>query len=556
MINWSNAIRSFVFAAIFGAIFAAAITFSYVRANLDAQREQAWEDLLWTSSQLEIEYLRFTSTLALFVGGDPQVSTREVVKRFDILWSRVNLFQTSRVQNRLSSYPLPMAPVSMLLETLQNTENQVLDLKQGQTEAAADILMIFEAHASPLHIFNRDVMRGEQKREAELRDELFNSSTLLTWLSMGAAVVSFALLWFFAAETARYRRIATENRGLFNKAEAASQEKSQFLTMMNHELRTPMNGIMGTIALAKNQGGRPEQIELLDHAADSSAQMNGLLGDILDFSALENGEIDTVDAPFALADLQSELSKSLDAVSETSDLVTRVTLGADEPGIVLGDKKRLRQALLHLSVYLADTAATRAIDIDLHYGDGKLLADVSFRYGKTNDTWEPHLVLGEPQRDGRNFSSDALGPAVARGYVSAMGGQINLIKNGKGDHQAVIRMSVPMKTAEASEIIVGIEARSDTLVTLVKSVLNAPHLRFPEADEDGAVAHVVVVEAGWEEDAEKVKLIRRRHPGVACLALGEPLDDRLFDDVFPLPLDPTKIRTSKYLVFPNAKELS
>ena len=55
-----------------------------------------------------------------------------------------------------------------------------------------------------------------------------------------------------------------------------------------------------------------------------------------------------------------------------------------------------------------------------------------------------------------------------------------------------------------------------------------------------------MIEAGWEEDAEKVREIRNQHPGVVCLALGDPLDATLFDGVFRLPLEPDKVRNSVY----------
>ena len=116
------------FVVIFGAIIAAAVTFSYVRANLDDQREQAWEDLLWTSSQLEIEFLRFSGTLALLAAEDAEIDREEVIKRFDILWSRVNLFTAPRILDRLTIYNLSIKPVDNLLTTLKETEGRVFSL--------------------------------------------------------------------------------------------------------------------------------------------------------------------------------------------------------------------------------------------------------------------------------------------------------------------------------------------------------------------------------------------------------------------------------------------
>ena len=325
-------------------------------------------------------------------------------------------------------------------------------------------------------------MSGEQELEANTWDELFVNSTLLTWLSMGAAALSFALLWFFAAETARYRRIAAENQNLFNKAEAANQEKSQFLTMMSHELRTPMNGILGTIALAKSQGGTERQMDLLSHAGASSAQMNELLGDILDFAALENGKAEVSLEPFTLEALLNQLMTSLRAVSETGGLVFSVKVESDESELILGDVKRVRQALVHLAIYLADATSSGPIEISLSHTNGFLTADVQFPFKAKEENWDPGIVLGENQQNRKGFSSDALGPSIARSHVFAMGGKFALKGDMAPDGHSVIRISLPFSKTTKTEIKVGLDVRSATLETLVKSVLKSPSFEFSGAN--------------------------------------------------------------------------
>ena len=546
MTKGSNAIRLLAIAIIFAGIAAAGVAFLFVRADVDTMRAESRENLLWSSSQLEIEYFRFMETLARFGQAENAVDSRAVNERFDILWSRVTLFQHGDVGKRLNSYPQASETMAQFFATLQAQDVAVVGLKDGDKATAADIAKDFQKHASALRRFNRDVLHGEERRAASLREELYSSSVLLTWLSIGAAVISLALIYMFAAETRRHRMIAAENQRLFQNAEAANRTKSQFLTMMSHDLRTPMNGILGMIALAKQHGVSMQQARLLDQAADSSRQMNDLLTDILDFASLEDRNFELVEKPFEVEQLRKRIMATLQPVARREGIEIDIVVAPDCPAQLQGDTRRLRQAIVHLAAYLAATAGTKSVHLLLDYDDGAFQVLLSYVYGEDDADWRPTLILGDADRGTGTFASDALGPAVARGFIERMGGSIRLHCPDAGREQVAILLTIPMPVYRKSDIVVRIETSSLALSAICRSALGDDHVRFYSAGY-GGVVNTVVIEAGSEHELQSVEKMKALYPGAVLVALGHPSHPELFDDEISLPINVDIVRSAPFL---------
>ena len=94
-------------------------------------------------------------------------------------------------------------------------------------------------------------------------------------------------------------------------AKAADRSKTEFLSNVSHELRTPMNGILGVAQLLQTTHLDEEQDELVAVLfASANAQM-ALISDLLDFSRIEGGNRQLVDAPFAPADILKDLTEMM-----------------------------------------------------------------------------------------------------------------------------------------------------------------------------------------------------------------------------------------------------
>jgi signal transduction histidine kinase len=227
----------------------AAITGFYsVKQNAQAVRMSSNENILWAAFQIEVELLRFLETLATYETGT-ELNPEYVNHRFDILWSRLAVFQSGTVGQRLLHYDRDKQVISQMAETMRKTESLVVGLSSGDPSVALEIAAEFQAFPIPLRLLSRDVMHGEVKAEAGVRKTLATSVMVLLILSSAAVVASLALLAIFWRDSVRFRQIALQNEELLHTATMANKSKEKFLTMMSHELRTPMNGVLGPLAL-------------------------------------------------------------------------------------------------------------------------------------------------------------------------------------------------------------------------------------------------------------------------------------------------------------------
>ena len=112
-----------------------------------------------------------------------------------------------------------------------------------------------------------------------------------------AAIAMLLLLFFqylkvYRNQVAELRRMNVEMDAARKEAEHANAAKQEFLSSMSHDIRTPMNAIIGMTSLATNSAGSPEQIqEYLRKIALSSKHLLGLINDVLDISKIESGKM-------------------------------------------------------------------------------------------------------------------------------------------------------------------------------------------------------------------------------------------------------------------------
>jgi PAS domain S-box-containing protein len=131
-------------------------------------------------------------------------------------------------------------------------------------------------------------------------------------------------------------------------ADAASRAKGQFLAIMSHEVRTPMNGILGMTELALDTDLTPEQREYLQLVKSSADSLLTVINDVLDFSKIEAGKLDLDPAPFALRDHLGDTLRALGLRAHARGLELTCHVGADVPDALVGDPDRLRQVVLNL----------------------------------------------------------------------------------------------------------------------------------------------------------------------------------------------------------------
>lgn len=131
-------------------------------------------------------------------------------------------------------------------------------------------------------------------------------------------------------------------------AEVANASKSQFLSNMSHEMRTPMNGILGALQLLEMTDLSEEQKELTQIAHIGSEGLLVLISDILDFSVIEAGVVKFEKMPFGLETLIQETFALFNLSLKSKNIELTKTIEKGIPEILLGDPFRLRQILSNL----------------------------------------------------------------------------------------------------------------------------------------------------------------------------------------------------------------
>lgn len=147
----------------------------------------------------------------------------------------------------------------------------------------------------------------------------------------------------------RERTLLRDLRRAKEKAELASKEKSDFLSMISHELRTPMNGIIGFTSLLCKMDLPERPREFLQTIAQSADRLMNLINQMLDFSKLDAGENDLRPAPFDLHAFFINIAPAFKRVASGKGLPLRVAINhALPPRKLFGDPTVLAQILTHL----------------------------------------------------------------------------------------------------------------------------------------------------------------------------------------------------------------
>ena len=128
-------------------------------------------------------------------------------------------------------------------------------------------------------------------------------------------------------------------------AEAASRAKSTFLSNMSHDIRTPMNAIIGFTTLAVSNIDNQERVkDYLTKTLSSSRHLLALINDILDMSRIENGKMEIAKEPFSMEAMLQDVEGMMEAEAKRRNL--RFCLDKKMQDDVLeGDAVRLRQEI-------------------------------------------------------------------------------------------------------------------------------------------------------------------------------------------------------------------
>lgn len=259
-------------------------------------------------------------------------------------------------------------------------------------------------------------------------------------------------LLFFIRDIDRVKREEEQTKQALKEAllaaEAANRAKSDFLSRMSHDIRTPMNAIIGMTSIAELSLGKPQKVkECLANISTASAFLLALLNDVLDMARIESGKLSLSCKPFAIGGFVDDLVSLIKAQAKEKQLNFKITMETEPEAMYIGDMLRLHQVLMNLlsnalkftemggDVCFTVRRTERGAECDtLQF----LVADTGIGIEKS---FMEHLFdpfEQENKSGARNYGGSGLGLSIARNLVQMMNGTIRVkSKAGEGTEFAV-----------------------------------------------------------------------------------------------------------------------
>jgi signal transduction histidine kinase/DNA-binding response OmpR family regulator/ABC-type amino acid transport substrate-binding protein len=238
---------------------------------------------------------------------------------------------------------------------------------------------------------------------------------------------------------ASYMRDLTEQKAMAQfakqqaEAEAASRAKSSFLATMSHEMRTPMNAIIGMTAIGKNAEDTERKDYALHKIEDAATHLLGVINDVLDISKIEANKLELSPVEFSIERMLQRIVSIINFRMDEKHQKFTLNVGKNLPRFVVGDDHRLSQVIMNL--------LSNAVKFSPE--NGEICLDVLFT-GEKDGICEIHIAVSDngigisPEQQtklfgvfeqadsgiSREFGGTGLGLSISKHIIELMGGRI------------------------------------------------------------------------------------------------------------------------------------
>ncbi len=217
-------------------------------------------------------------------------------------------------------------------------------------------------------------------------------------------------------------------------AREATQLKEQFLANTSHELRTPMNGIMGMMNLLKSTDLTDDQRDYADAVGQCANDLLTIINDLLDLSQIEAGRLSINEEPVEVRECLKSVVKLLRVRADVKDLALTYEVDRSLPQYVWGDSVRFRQILTNLIANAVKFTLSGGVTIRLlpNESGSTLCCEVVDSGIGVEESVQERIFEAFFQADGttrRRFGGTGLGLAICRQLVEIMGGHIGMYNN-------------------------------------------------------------------------------------------------------------------------------
>ena len=238
------------------------------------------------------------------------------------------------------------------------------------------------------------------------------------------------------------------------EARQAERYKSDFLANMSHEIRTPMNAIIGMCELILRENTLSDRVrENCFNIQSSGRSLLALINDVLDFSKIESGRMELINAEFNIASILNDVINMSEARRRGKELEILVNVDPSIPRGLVGDEVRIKQVIINLMTNAIKFTKQGSITLTVahmaqDYGANLIVSVADTGIGITEEDIEK-LFTSFRQVDtkkNRSVEGTGLGLAICKRLVRQMGGFISVSSTyGVGSE---FRFVIPMEVAD------------------------------------------------------------------------------------------------------------
>ena len=303
-------------------------------------------------------------------------------------------------------------------------------------------------------ITNAYVNLGQQPFSLTRLAYQYPSIIALTCLCILIAAVCIAL-------AIRSQRFRAETEKALRKAEEASVAKTEFLSNMSHDIRTPINGIMGMLDIAEDNFDNKARVrDCMTKMRGAASHLLSLINDVLDMTKIESGNMQMLDTPFDLRALLESCCSIVEGQIADRHMTFTKQIGPFWHPYLIGSELHIRQVLINIlsnSVkYTPDGGEInfRAKETLFEEGLVHLRMEIKDNGIGMSEEFLQHIFepFTQEQRSSRtHYKGTGLGMAITKKLVDQMHGSLDVESEpGKGS-TFIVRLSLPVGTPPKNE---------------------------------------------------------------------------------------------------------
>ena len=259
-------------------------------------------------------------------------------------------------------------------------------------------------------------------------------SRSIDWLLLGIASLGFlALLIFNSAVFMTYNRKLAEAA---QQANQANEAKSYFLSTMSHDIRTPMNAILGLNEMVLRDS-RDDNIRMYSESIRTAGNtLLGIINDILDFSKIEAGKMELINVDYSFVSLLNDLVNMVQKKAEDKGLVFNLDIDRNIPSTLNGDEIRIKQVIINILSNAVKYTGQGSVTFSAH---ARKLSDkpdsimLKISVADTGTGIKPEdlgrlFVAFEriEEKKNRNIEGTGLGMAITQRFLDMMGSHLEV----------------------------------------------------------------------------------------------------------------------------------